>query len=114
VERPRDSGGGGLDLFLLVDGVRAGFEFLPRPRWEPLRIDGRIDLQVFSNVSWTSLSDNCQLGLVPAGAVNVRRFRQDDCAMQAKMRRWQKKSQVAQRGLMYCDTMRAQGRRSAV
>jgi hypothetical protein len=32
VERPRDGGGGGLDLFLLVEGVRAGFEFLPRPR----------------------------------------------------------------------------------
>lgn len=38
VERTRDVGGG-LDLFLLVEALRAGFGFLPRPRWEPLRID---------------------------------------------------------------------------
>jgi hypothetical protein len=38
VDRARD-GGGGLDLFLLLDALRAGFGFLPRPRWEPLRID---------------------------------------------------------------------------
>jgi hypothetical protein len=28
----------GLDPFLLVDALRAGFGFLPRPRWEPLLI----------------------------------------------------------------------------
>jgi hypothetical protein len=38
VERTRDDGGG-LDLFLLRDALRLGFGFLPRPRWEPLRID---------------------------------------------------------------------------
>lgn len=30
--------GGGLDLFLLVDALRSGLGFLPRPRREPLRI----------------------------------------------------------------------------
>lgn len=34
-----DEEGGGLDAFLLADALRAGFGFLPRPRWEPLRID---------------------------------------------------------------------------
>jgi hypothetical protein len=38
VDLMRD-GDGGLDLFLLVDALRAGFEFLPRPRREPLCID---------------------------------------------------------------------------
>jgi hypothetical protein len=39
VDLTRDGDGGGLDLFLLADALRAGFGFLPRPRWEPLRID---------------------------------------------------------------------------
>jgi hypothetical protein len=34
-----DDGGGGLDLFRLLDALLAGFGFLPRPRCEPLGID---------------------------------------------------------------------------
>jgi hypothetical protein len=39
VDLTRDVDGGGLDLFLLVEALRVGFGFLPRPRWEPLRMD---------------------------------------------------------------------------
>jgi hypothetical protein len=39
VDLTRDVDGGGLDLFLLVEALLVGFGFLPRPRWEPLRID---------------------------------------------------------------------------
>jgi hypothetical protein len=35
----RGDGGGGLDLFRLLDALQAGFGFLPRPRCEPLGID---------------------------------------------------------------------------